>query len=187
MDCYSRNDSSASSWAMYTVRELPILAAIQPLSQFLGISIGTEKGRVPWAELQRAQGDYIKPKYLPKKVTLKQYYHLRQEDVNAILEHWAQRQAAGKVPFRFRKAAKTIRKKRTLEGSDADVDMGSGEEAEEDLQDDNGIQSQADGELQADGSSNGSNKRAHPARRLGNAAENLSRVGSLLKHGDSRR
>jgi hypothetical protein len=63
------------------------LLPIQLLRQLSEISIGVGNGKVPYAELQRAQGDYIKPKYLPKKVTLKQYYHLRQNDVNAILDH----------------------------------------------------------------------------------------------------
>jgi hypothetical protein len=71
-------------------------------------------------------------------VTLKQYYHLCQNDVNAILKHWTQRQAADKVPFCFNKMDMAVGKnKHTLEEKDADTDMLS-EEAEEDLQNNNG-------------------------------------------------
>jgi len=89
---------------------------------------------------------------LPENITLKQFHHLRQEDVNAILGHWAQRKADSKVPFRFRKAAKAMQKdKRTSEGSDADTDMGLGEGADLDQQGNNGSQVQGNGPLQAGG------------------------------------
>lgn len=147
---------------MHTVRELPILLPTRLLSRFLDISIGAGKGRVPWKKIQQSQGDYIKAKYLPKGVILTQYYHLRQEDVNAILEHWTRRQAAGKVPFRFRKVAKAIRQQeRNSEENDAGAGMGPGEEAEEDPQGNDDSP--------------------------GNAAENPSWVGCLLKNGDCRR
>jgi hypothetical protein len=74
-----------------------LLLPIQSLSKSLELSIGKGKGRVPWTELQRAQDDYIKAKYLPEKVTLQQYYHLRQEDVHKLLKHWTERQAASEV------------------------------------------------------------------------------------------
>jgi hypothetical protein len=115
------------------------LLPIQSLSQFLEISSGKRKGRVPWTQLQKARVDYIEPEYLPEHITLKQYYHLSQEDVNAMLEHWTRRQAAGKVPFCFRKVAKAVRENvDALEENDADADsdMGSGEEAEEGSQGD---------------------------------------------------
>jgi hypothetical protein len=111
------------------------LLPIQLLRQLSEISTGAGNRRVPYAELQRARGDYIKPKYLPKKVTLKQYYHLRQDDVNAILDHWTKRQADGEVPqlpLSFKKEAKAIQqKKRTSEENGSDAEMG--EEAEGDL------------------------------------------------------
>ena len=56
-----------------------------------------------------------------------------------MLKHWMWRQAAGKVPFCFRKVAKAIlRNKHALEENDADADSntGPGEESEEDLQGD---------------------------------------------------
>ena len=134
---------------------------IHLLSQFSAMSAGTGKGRVPWTELQRDRDEYIEPEYLPENVTLKQFHHLRQEDVNAILGHWAQRKADGKVPFRFRKAAKATRKdKRTSEGSDADADMGLGEGADLDRQGNDGSQVQGNG----------------PLRAGGNTAENPNRV-----------
>ncbi len=104
-------------------------------------------GRVPWIELERAREDYIKPKYLSKQVTLKQYYHLCQKDVNAMLKHWMWRQAASKVPFHFRKVAKAIwRNKHALEenNADADSDTGLGKELEEDLQGDDVSQVRGD-------------------------------------------
>jgi hypothetical protein len=160
------------------------LLPIQLLRQLSEISIGVGNGKVPYAELQRAQGDYIKPKYLPKKVTLKQYYHLRQNDVNAILDHWTKRQADGKVPLSFKKEAKAIQqKKRTSEENSSDAEMG--EEAEGDLQDNGDSQARGDAASQVDGGSNDSTEEAHPGQSLGNAAENPSGVGSLLKHGDS--
>ena len=39
---------------------------------------------------------------------LRQFHHIRQEEANALLEHWTQRQAAGEAPLRFRKVAKAI-------------------------------------------------------------------------------
>ena len=97
------------------------------------MSTSTGKGRVPWAELQRAQGDYIEAKYLPEKVALKQYYHLHQEDVNAILGHWAKRQSDGEVPLLFKKAVRaTCQNVHTLEGNGSDSDGGPSKE-EQDL------------------------------------------------------
>lgn len=117
-----------------------------------------------------------------------QYYHIRQNDANAMLEHWTRRQAAGKVPLRFKMAAKATRPNNpTPEESDADADMVPGEEAEEDLQEDGGSGAQGDGASQGGGGSDYSTERAHPVQSLGNAAENASGVGWLLKHGSSRR
>jgi hypothetical protein len=93
---------------------------------FLEISISNRKARVPWAELQRAWDKYIAPKYLPMQVTIKQYYHLRQKDVNSILQHWVQRQATGMVPFDFKKVTKAIHQR----NSD-DANMGSSNKDED--------------------------------------------------------
>jgi hypothetical protein len=137
------------------------------LSGLLDISLGSGKGkgRVPWSRLQRAQGDYIKPKYLPKHVAIRQYYHLRQGEVNAILEHWAKRQDSGKIPFRFRKASKeTQQNEANLEANDSDAAVRPGEESEGDLQDNNNRQ------VGDDSHDDGSTEQAHSP---GNVAENL--------------
>ena len=155
---------------------------IQSLSQFPAIATRTSKGRVPWTELQRDRRKYIKSKYLPKDVALKQFHHLHQEDVNAILGHWTQRQADGKVPFLFREVAKAAPKnQRTREGSDADADVGPGE-GDEDRQGDDGSQTQG-GPLQAGTGSDGSTEQAHPSQSLSNAAENPNQVRRLREHG----
>ncbi len=94
-----------------------------------------------------------------------------------------QRQAAGKVPFRFRSMAKTIQQnKRATEENDSDADMGLGKEAEEDLQDDDSSQSRGHGVSQGDRDSAGSTGQAHLRQSLRNAAKNPSGVIWLLKH-----
>ena len=146
------------------------------------MTTGAGKGRVPWTELQRTQGDYIKEEYLPKHVILKQYYHFRQQEVRTILGHWTRRQAAGKVPFRFKKAIKAIpQKTRASEGSDGDANTGPSEESP-DQQDNDRSQAPGDGSSQGDGDSNSSTERAHPDQNLGNSAEIPDRVSWLLKH-----
>jgi hypothetical protein len=164
------------------------LLPIQSLSQFLEISNGKRKGRVPWTHLQKARVDYIKPKYLPKQVTLKQYYHLTQKDVSAILKHWTWRQAAGKVPFCFRKVAKAVRENvDALEENNADAnsDMGPGEEAEGDSQGDAVSQAWGDGASRGDGGGNGSTDQAFPAQSTGNAAENAQGAVQPSKAADA--
>jgi hypothetical protein len=70
--------------------------------QISGIAEGSGKGRIPWARIKAAQGDFILPQYLPNGITLTQYHHIRVNDANALLQHWTQRQAAGEIPFRFK-------------------------------------------------------------------------------------
>src|SRR6266702_546093 len=91
----------AGSWVRCTVSELQ-LAVNLLLMNLSEISVGGGKGRIPWARLKEAPGDFILSKYLPASVMLTQYHHIRQEDVNALLKHWTQRQAAGKIPFHFK-------------------------------------------------------------------------------------
>ena len=118
--------------------------------------------------LQRAQGDYIKPKYLPKDVAIKQYHHLREKEVNAILEYWAKRQDSGKVPFRFRKVAKDVQQNDTnLEENDSDAAARPDEELAGDLQGDNNRHARSNSRCDSS---------AQQAHSLGNAAENLDRV-----------
>jgi hypothetical protein len=159
---------------MYTVRNLPNCATDSVTKHvFLAISAGAGKGRVPWTELQRAQGDYIKEEYLPRHVTLKQYYHLRQKDVRAILGHWVRRKAAGKVPFRFKKAAKAVHKRTrtmTSEGNDGNAHMGPSEEGSE-QHDEHGSQASGDMSSQGDDGSDSPTEEAHPNQGLGNVGE----------------
>lgn len=104
----------------------------------LAISIGNGSERVPWSALQKYQAKYIKPKYMPERVTLRQYYHICQRDAEALLEHWTRRQAAGRTPLRFRKVSETILQTgRTSEESDSDEGMQPGTGSEDDSQDDN--------------------------------------------------
>lgn len=140
---------------------------------------GAGKGRVPWTELQRAQGSYIKPKYLPKQqVTLRQYYHICREDTDALLEHWTRRQAAGKVPLRFRKVVRGIgQNERTSEENHANGSTERGDEAEDDHRYDSDGQPRGDRASQRDGSTNGSTGQAHPGQSPGDVSKNPSRVG----------
>lgn len=57
--------------------------------------------------LHQAQADYILDEYLPAGITLTQYHHIRLSDANALLQHWAARQAAGQIAFRFKKVNET--------------------------------------------------------------------------------
>lgn len=103
------------------------------------------KGRVPWAKLQEAPGDFILAKYLPDGVTIAQFHHIRVDNVNAILKHWTQRQAAGAIPFRFRKVDKADRLSRRSSGED-NASTGGG------TSDIHGNKAQdSDGEFQGDG------------------------------------
>jgi hypothetical protein len=70
---------------------------------------GGGHGRISWTRLEKAQNDYIEAEYLPAGIILKQYHHLRSSTVNALLEHWTTRQAAGQRPFRFKRAVPVIR------------------------------------------------------------------------------
>jgi hypothetical protein len=147
------------------------LPPTQSLIGFLDISIGSGKGRVPWSRLRKAQGDYIKTKYLPEDIVIKQFYHLCLDEVKAILEHWAKRQDSGKVPFRFRKGAKKIQQNEpNLEENDSGTR--SDEDLEDDLEGDNNMQV-------TDDSGSDSGEQAHS---LGNAAGSLGGVKWLLKH-----
>ncbi|KAI9430702.1 hypothetical protein H4582DRAFT_2086357 [Lactarius indigo] len=76
------------------------------IGRFMGemykIAVGGGKGRILQARLKETPGDFILSKYLPASVTLTQYHHICQEDANALLKHWMQRQAAGEIPFHFK-------------------------------------------------------------------------------------
>ena len=115
-------------------------------------------------------------------MALKQYYHLRQKDVNDILEHWTTRQAAGMVPLRFRKEVRAEPQNDcTPEENGAGTDLRPAKEGE-DLQDDEAGQTQEDGPPQGDRNTNRSTERVHSSPSPGDAAENPNGVRSLLKH-----
>lgn len=116
---------------------------------------------------------------------LKQYYHLRRKDARAMIKHWIRRQAAGLVPFRFKKAIKTIGKnKHAAEANGTGTDVESAEDTEEDLTDDEGSQTQEDAPSQGDGSINCSTEQGHPAQSPGDAAEDQNEVSWFPKHGE---
>jgi hypothetical protein len=125
--------------------------------------------------LQRAQDEYIDPIYLPEGVILKQFYHICEGPIKAILEQWTQEQDSGNIPLKFKKA---IKDKRATKEADANVDAG-GEGSEEDRRDDGRSQPEADGPAQAngDGGRDGSpTEQAHPGQSPGDAEENPNGV-----------
>ena len=77
--------------------------------QISDIAEGGSKGRIPWARMKEAQGDFILPQYLPNGITLTQYHHIQLDDANALLQHWTQRQAAGEIPLWFKNNFKANR------------------------------------------------------------------------------
>ena len=84
--------------------------------------------RVPWARLEETQEQYIEQEYLPAGVRLKQFHHMRADVINALLQHWSERQAAGKIPFRFRKLDKA--NPRAMRTGSADIKEGSSQGGE---------------------------------------------------------
>jgi hypothetical protein len=72
---------------------------------------GGGKGRIPWARLQKAQGNYVLDEYLPAGVTLVQYHHIHLQDANSLLQHWTARQVAGQITFRFKMVDNTSQSK----------------------------------------------------------------------------
>ena len=150
---------------------LRYLLPIQSLHLFLVISVGTAKARVPWAQIQAARDEFIAPEYLPRNVTLKQYHHLCKKDINSLLEHWIERQAAGKIPLKFKKAAEDIRKnKRTWEEDGTDADT------EEELPRDDGNQRRRRGASQ--GGSSGSRLTGQSDADEGSAEDGRGRSSS---------
>ena len=105
--------------------------------QISGIAEGTGKGRIPWARIKAAQGDFILPQYLRDGITLTQYHHIQLNDANALLQHWTQRQAAGEIPFQFKNNFKGNRPSlRTSKNGDASTPVMSRDQLERDLQND---------------------------------------------------
>ncbi|KAH9030878.1 hypothetical protein EDB85DRAFT_2146392 [Lactarius pseudohatsudake] len=93
-------------------------------------------------------------KYLPNGITLTQYHHIRLEDANSLLKHWTQRQAAGEVPFRFKKMDKAGRHGSARAGpiNQAEEDVHGGQAHEETQGDGEGLTEEGpDGQSQGDG------------------------------------
>jgi hypothetical protein len=117
------------------VRKLQSLVFNQATYIFSEMASGGGKGRIPWARLQKAQGDYVLDEYLPTGVTLAQYHHIRLQDANSVLQHWTARQVAGQIAFRFKTVDDTSfwSKSAPREGNiSADIGSGNGEKEDPD-------------------------------------------------------
>ena len=79
--------------------------------------------RVPWARLEQAQEEYIENEYLPSGIRLRQFHHMRADVINALLQHWSERQAAGKIPFRFQNFGRI--RPRAMQTDSANISEGS--------------------------------------------------------------
>ena len=112
---------------------------------------------------------------MPNGVTLTQYHHLRREDADALLKHWTQRQAAGEIPFRFKKVDKAdLRGKRASAVNDnAPTGVEPKDQSEGGTQDAHKDQEQRS-EAQGDGE--GSVDEGHDGHRQGDATVNPSGV-----------
>ena len=83
--------------------------------------------------MQDSQADYILPEYLLEDITLTQFHHMRVENINSILHHWTQRQAAGEIPFRFKKADRQGKRASAVES--APIGVGPRDQSEPEPQD----------------------------------------------------
>jgi hypothetical protein len=118
--------------------------------------------------MQENQDQFILPEYLPNGCTLTQCHHMHKEDVNAVLKHWTDRQAAGEIPFRFKN--NPMANKRGKQSS-ADVNTPTPadptEKSEEDRRDAGSNQEQgSDGEDQGGGEGVAGNVRLLPIHGL---------------------
>ena len=167
------------------------------------------KARVPWGKIEDARDKYIKPKYLPKDVVIKQFHHIRLDDLNALLEHWTSRQAAGKVPLRFTKAVNGIRQdKGTSEGTDDDADAEPDDDDNDNDNDDNNndndnddndddnddndnenddMEANRDSQAPENGAPQGEGGSNSSSRSTGQGHSAQSPVGWFLKHSYGRR
>ena len=68
-----------------------------------------EGERIPWDRLMEDQDKFIDPEYLPVGLHLLPNHHLRKEFIKAILKHWTEREAEGKISLRFNKVDKADR------------------------------------------------------------------------------
>lgn len=101
--------------------------------QLSGIAGAGGKGRIPWARMKGNEEDYILPEYLPEGIPFSQFHHMHLEDLNSLLQHWTQRQAAGDIPFRFKKLDRLG--KRELAADNTPTGVGPGDQSESEPQD----------------------------------------------------
>jgi hypothetical protein len=87
--------------------------------------------------MQEDQDDYILPEYLPQGLTLNNFYHMRIHDLDTLLQHWAQRQASGQIPFRFKNVGRLDRygKRASATTDDTPIEAGLGGQSESQPQD----------------------------------------------------
>ena len=83
--------------------------------------------------MQDNQADYILPEYLPEGINLTQIYHMHLGDLNSLLQHWTQRQDAGEITFRFKKADRQGKQASAVENTP--IGVGPRAESESDPQD----------------------------------------------------
>ena len=138
---------------------------------FSEMALGGGKGRIPWTQLHQAQGDYVLQEYLLAGVTLTQY-HIRLEDANSLLQHWTTRQAAGLIPFRFKKVAKIAQQSEPAlrcREVPSNINHGNGKKDADGIQAAQEQGSEHDHNLQGDGGDSDSND----AQGGGNVANDL--------------
>lgn len=137
--------------------------------RLLDLTNGARQRKVPWRRINNHREDYIKAKYLPEGIEFRQFHHIVQDDASVILKHWAERQAAGRVPLKFKGVAAAIQSSEDEEGgADTESDEETGQSEDED---------------DAQSGDEASKWRSSPAgstRSGDNAAYNSSRVGCLL-------
>ncbi|KAH9949762.1 hypothetical protein B0H21DRAFT_706891 [Amylocystis lapponica] len=88
------------------VKSLPDKKAIiaKFLSMHYVLCCGKANAKVPWAAIQASPKDYIESSHVPRRFVLKEPTKMVQDDVDALLAHWRERQADDncEVTFRFK-------------------------------------------------------------------------------------
>jgi len=135
------------------VRKLPLLAMIYPLILFVEIASGNVKARTPWSNM-RVDGvnEYIDPEYLPEGIHLEECHHLHSDVVEAVLKHWIDRKAAGKVPLIFKKVATKFRRHKRTDKQQAVDDPNNYDEVQPERPDDEQTEDEQDPQNGAAGS-----------------------------------
>ena len=135
------------------MRKLPLLAMIYPLILFVEIASGNVKARTPWSNM-RVDGvnEYIDPEYLPEGIHLEECHHLHSDVVEAVLKHWIDRKAAGKVPLIFKKVATKFRRHKRTDKQQAVDDPNNYDEVQPERPDDEQTEDEQDPQNGAAGS-----------------------------------